>query len=109
MWLGPPFMNSQIRDLALAGKCPGRALSGSAGSSPAALALSRSASASMPRPPPARASSPRLVQAPALRSRLAVGGGVRSVDIDELVQAHQHLAVVGEGERPGLVGRQGGA
>ena len=27
-WLGPPFMNSQMTDLALAGKCGGRGASG---------------------------------------------------------------------------------
>jgi hypothetical protein len=44
-WLGPPFMNSQMTDFALVGKCAGRGASGcswrAAGFTPAVLSAAK--------------------------------------------------------------------
>src|SRR4051794_6604238 len=98
-------MNSQMTDLAFAGKCGACGASGLGEAWGSSARANRSARASMPRPPPARARNSR-------RDRYAGDGGAKkrgtwfmsntrngsvSPDVQELVQAEEHLAEVGQG------------
>src|SRR5438034_11694093 len=100
MWLGPPFMKSQITDLARAGKCVWRGASGLdwRRSSPAgSCAHNIELRASIPMPPPPSARKSRRERAVWVLPRLSFIQPVSdftpsfsvSLDIDKLVSDHE--------------------
>src|SRR5947209_4417226 len=96
-------MNSQMTDLALAGKCGCFGASGLTASAPERIEVRRPscssnpASANKPKPLPTRFKNSRRV-------RYISGGGAKSLGmfmlfhIHKFIQAHQDLAEVGQGQ-----------
>src|ERR1700716_4202452 len=105
MWLGPPFMNSQITDLARAGKC---GACGAIGLDPSCVSNASPCphrmelSASMRMPPPASLRKSRRELAIWMLPQLlfmglapaSESGSLESFDVDEFVGAHEGRAEV---------------
>src|SRR5262245_65814212 len=97
-------MNSQMTDFALAGKCEGFGASGLSAGEPGASATggaarhpcwsSRAARASRPQPWPGRRRNCRRVANAGSAKWCGMAGMARSLDVNELIQAHQRLAEV---------------
>src|SRR5215207_2011641 len=107
MWLGPPFMNSQMTDLARAGKCGARGAiglepCGVSAASPSSHRMESSASAPMPPPASFRKSRREwamwILPRPRLKGLASAStpGALESFDVDELVGAHEGGAEVAQ-------------